>query len=230
MLSFEQMSSLLPSYHPVSESISPKELTSSSRTQSRIATLPTQHCLTPLSQPTLFSSSKLNSLRPLPCDPTVLDSSSPAFDIAAECVGSLDSVTVRVKIGAFFSIRAPQSLIVERISFNFADSLLPWNSPCSAQRTPSCKVTHNPLNDTLSVTSLNAQCECHHPLRSIDTCRANHPLSLFNAFPQPHHSSLDQKSLILEDVMISHLYSFYNSVVGFSESSPFPLRFNLTRF
>ena len=160
MPSFEQMSSLLPLSSPISQSTSPEELTSSSRTHSRIATLLTQHCLTPLSQPTLLQSSKLTLRRPLPCDPTVLDYTSPAFDIAKECVGSLESVAVRVKIGAFFSIRAPQSLIVERISFNFADSLLPWNSLCSAQRTPSCMVTHNALNDSLSVTSLNTQCDC----------------------------------------------------------------------
>ena len=96
--------------------------------------------------------------------------------------------------------------------FDFSDSLLPWGSPCASLRSESCVVSHNWAGDSLSVASLSSdsECQCEALLRSAATCFFNHPLAMLT----PHSSALSQPNITLSGVHITHLYAFYNSIIG----------------
>ena len=84
-------------------------------------------------------------MRPLPCDyaSTTPMTPSSALVIADQCLPEGGAVTVRVKIGAYFSIQAPSALEILKVVFDFSDSLLPWGSPCASLRSESCMVSHS---------------------------------------------------------------------------------------
>ena len=69
---------------------------------------------------TLYSDNTGLIITPLPCTGTN----------EGECVSEQDSVTVFVKIGAYFSIKVASSLTIKRVVFDFSDSLLEWDSVC----------------------------------------------------------------------------------------------------
>ena len=139
MLSPEPTNWLLTSWSPQWLSTLLKGRISSSEKKTKLATSPLP--LTSMTGPSPTHSwlSKLTlTLRPLPCD---LSTTLPL--LISECVTENESVTVRVKIGAFFSILLPHESKIERVKFDFSDSLLDWNSACMTERSASCSVTHN---------------------------------------------------------------------------------------
>ena len=75
----------------------------------------------------------MDHLRPLPCG---LDAS-----LDSVCVSSPDEkVEVLNKIGAFLHLSLPHSASIERLHFDFADSLLEWVLPAKQEelvRSPS---------------------------------------------------------------------------------------------
>ena len=119
--------------------------------------------------------------RPLLCSHSFPDLF--VFDFTEVCVPEGESVSVRVKVGAYFSIRSPASLAISNLILDFSDSLSKWESTCSSDRFPSCSLSFDKHSHYLSVESLSPECECSHPLRYVDTCFFHHPLSLINTLP-----------------------------------------------
>ena len=118
-------------------------------------------------------------------------------------------VRVLSKMDTYFSLKAPASLTIQDIAFDFSDSLLPWNSYCHARRSQTCQVTTD-TNETISVLSTDSDCSCRsEPLRG-DHCSYNHPLS----FIEPGPSS----SVTLTRCHFQHVYAPFNSLVGLSPS------------
>ena len=139
--------------------------------------------------------------RPLPCTGTN----------QAECVSEEDSVSVFVKIGAYFHIKVASKLTIERVVFDFSDSLLEWNSLCQTQRRNSCRVsTHE---DMIVPESIESGCHCQALLLNAGVCNFHHPVSLFSALHNPNAQRAPRISL--HDVSIQHLHSSYNSLFGF---------------
>lgn len=86
---------------------------------------------------------------------------------------------ILVKIGAYFTLPAPEQLIVEGLIFDFSDSLLLPDSPCLNRRTQACVVEID-SNDKTEVTSLDSECPCRDTTTIANQCNANHPLALFD--------------------------------------------------
>ena len=121
-------------------------------------------------------------------------------------------------MGAYFSIHSPASLIISHLSFDFSDSLVKWDSSCCAARAPSCSLSLVESTHSLSVESPSQDCDCSHPLRYVDSCFFHHPLSLINSLPSLSPSQ-EPKTVTLSKMKFTHIYTFYNSLIGFDSAS-----------
>ena len=101
---------------------------------------------------------------------------------------------------------------MQRIHFDFSDSLLPPGSACASARVASCSVALG-SNGEPEVSSLERACPCDSPLRSADTCGGfSHPISLITHSEPP-------PTISVTGLTVTHLYSFYHALFPSSASA-----------
>ncbi len=76
------------------------------------------------------------------------------------CACEEEWVRVVVKVGAYFRLEGPDQLRLEWLHWDFADSLLAWDSPCITRRSQSCSLEVD-AQERLIARSLDPDCECH---------------------------------------------------------------------
>ena len=121
------------------------------------------------------------------------------------------------KIGAYFHLDLPQSTAIERIHFDFADSLLEWGSPCQMERTRSCSVSLD-HDDSTVVSPLDPDCGCRSAQINASSCNYHHMLA-FLRLPLPLSSDAAPQ-LKLKQVSMRNMFDHFNSLIGFFSQAP----------
>ena len=137
---------------------------------------------------------------------------------------------VRNKIGAYFNIETPLSLLLQDLTFDALDSLSAWDpSGCSASHLVSC--TLDPETKEVTDADPSSNCGCASPTdHSLENCSHHLPTFFLKVETSTQESYSRPKTLnVMNCEFINFFYSL-NALVEVPSSSPAVVRISGSQF